>query len=119
MRLVRLYQIAKAMGVDEGTIRNDTAENSARKERAELVLLAINSPFTLYERAGCSTAQWRSLKLERLPREAGKKNNWWLGWSVNGERLARNADAAKLTKHHPGIRQWVIRSLRAQTQKKT
>ena len=38
--------------------------------RAGLTPLAVNG-FTLYEREGCSTAQWRSLKLVREPRKAG------------------------------------------------
>jgi hypothetical protein len=66
----------------------------ARRENAVLLPLATCDEFTLYERAGRSTAQWRSLKLERRPRQAGRKNNWWLGW--NGERLSHNADSREL-----------------------
>lgn len=43
----------------------------------------------------------------------GKKRNWWLGW--NGERLARNADAAKLAKWQPDVLEQVVRFLRRQT----
>jgi hypothetical protein len=82
--------------------------------RAGLTPLAVNG-FTLYEREGCSTAQWRSLKLVREPRKAGKQNAWWLGW--NGERLARNTDTKKLAKHHPEVLQWVIDELRSSSAK--
>lgn len=40
---------------------------------AALIPLAVNGEFTLYERKDCSTAQWRSLKLVREPRNTGKK----------------------------------------------
>jgi hypothetical protein len=101
---------AQAGPAPDGTSPTDQ-RNQDHGARAELVLLAINGPFTLYEREGCSTAEWRSLKLVRDPREEGKKNNWWLGW--NGARLARNTDTKKLAEHHPEVLQWVIDGLRA------
>jgi hypothetical protein len=83
--------------------------------RVELIPLATCGSFTLYERRGCSTAWWLSLKLARHPREAGKQNAWWLGW--NGERLARNTDTKKLAERLPGIERWVIDSLRSSSAK--
>jgi hypothetical protein len=76
----------------------------------ELIPLATCGEFTLYERKGCSTAQWRSLKLACRPRKAGRKNNWWLGWSVHDQRLSRNSDTKHLAENHPAALQWVIAS---------
>jgi hypothetical protein len=129
-------QIAKVLGVGRRIIDRDTGPNgptvdgkaskiSAGKTvlgpngppalsgaaAAKLIALATCDGFTLYERKGCSTAQWRSLKLVRHPRKAGQQNAWWLGW--NGERLARSTDAGKLAERLPGIERWVIDVLRA------
>jgi hypothetical protein len=59
----------------------------------ERVPQAINGEFVLCERAGCSGAPWRSLKLVRDPREAGEKNKGCLG--CNDTRLARNTGAIR------------------------
>jgi hypothetical protein len=129
-------QIAKTLGVNPSTIDDDVRagnpaaakkNNSKHSEAkssgagnpapalsgaaAKLIALATCDGFTLYERRGCSTAQWHSLKLVRHPRKAGEQNCWFLGW--NGERLARSTDAGKLAERLPGIERWVIDVLRA------
>jgi hypothetical protein len=73
-------------------------------------MIAATAHFALFERTEWSNATWRSLKLERTDGQ-GKKRKWSLGW--NGERLARNADAAKLSEHHPDVYDWVIESLQS------
>lgn len=83
----------------------------APKERAELLPLATCGSFTLYERAGRSSAVWLSLKLVRTTAAKAPKKNWWFGW--DGKRLSNSSDCKKLAEHHPGIRQWVIDVLRS------
>lgn len=54
---------------------------------------------------------WRSLVLEHTQwrRKRGRKRIWYFGW--NGERLARNQDAANLEQNWPEILAWVINQL--------
>jgi len=68
--------------------------------------------FQLIERVGRHAPPWYSYKLVCPKRPGGKttKRNWWLGW--NGERLARNKDAAQLAKHFPDIYEQVQTILR-------
>ena len=79
----------------------------------KLIPLTSRGRYTLLERAGCSSNGWLSLKLERRPRLAREKNNWFFGWSVIGARLSRTTDSRLLAEHHPKISRWVVESLRA------
>jgi hypothetical protein len=65
--------------------------------------------FTLFLRPDSSRNGWLSLKLSANRRDHGRKRNWWLGW--NGQRLARNHDAALLFAHHLEIYLWLLEVL--------
>lgn len=72
------------------------------------VLVAEADGWELYLRVADSSSQWQSLKLVH-PEPTDRKANYWLGW--NGERLAKNADAACLSGHRPRLYSWVVERL--------
>lgn len=77
-----------------------------------MTLVAEYGDFRLFHRPEKSSDEWANLKLILgCPKYAAKKRNWWLAW--NGERLARNRDAATLLEHRPEIHEWVIETLKA------
>jgi hypothetical protein len=102
-------------GPPAGNQPNRSTEPRSPRTRRTLIPLATCDGFTLFERKGCSTAQWLSLKLVRSPPEPRTPNSWYLGW--NGARMARNTDAVKLNEKHPEVMQWVIDVLRSSSAK--
>src|SRR5262245_10062195 len=55
--------------------------NARDLERGLVELARHPAGFVLYERPSLSSPPWRTLKLQREPRVAGRKNNWNLGWN--------------------------------------
>jgi hypothetical protein len=81
---------------------------------ADMRLIAEQPGWQLYENHRCSTNEWRSLKLVKLPassRSTRPKHNWWLGH--NGGRFALKSDTLHLDKHHPKILEWVHAACKA------
>jgi hypothetical protein len=57
-------------------------------------MITIHRGDTPCERACASRNGWKSLKLIKAGKRRGRaKGNWWMGWSTNEKRFARNHDA--------------------------
>lgn len=76
-------------------------------ELIERIEMPDGSQFDLFWRPAVSTKTWANCKLAAVGGRRGKAN-WWFGWDMEGNRMARQRDAALLRKALPEVYDQVV-----------